>query len=127
MTLLRGTVLRNTDWVIGIVLFTGSDSKIMMNFGGTPSKRSKVERQMNPMVYVTLILRSLLLHIESCVSHRFINLVILAIMAIICAIADSALEKKFLPLNAPWLYGDDRSNDNPKINGLVTWAFALLT
>lgn len=50
--LLRGTVLRNTDWVIGIVLFTGTDTKIVMNSGGTPSKRSKVEREMNPMVYV---------------------------------------------------------------------------
>lgn len=50
--LLRGTVLRNTDWVIGIVLFTGRDTKIVLNSGGTPSKRSKVERQMNPMVCV---------------------------------------------------------------------------
>jgi len=49
-TLLRGCVLRNTAWVIGIVIFTGADSKIIMNSGGTPSKRSKVERQMNPQV-----------------------------------------------------------------------------
>lgn len=61
MTLLRGTVLRNTEWVIGIVLFTGLDSKIMMNSGGTPSKRSKVERQMNPMVYVPSFFRNQLL------------------------------------------------------------------
>jgi phospholipid-translocating ATPase len=51
-TLLRGTVLRNTSWVIGVVLYTGEDTKIVMNSGGTPSKRSKVERQMNPQVYV---------------------------------------------------------------------------
>jgi len=48
--LLRGTVLRNTKWVIGVVIFTGADSKIVMNSGGTPSKQSKVERQMNPQV-----------------------------------------------------------------------------
>lgn len=48
--LLRGCVLRNTEWVIGIVVFTGIDSKIVMNSGGTPSKRGRVERQMNPMV-----------------------------------------------------------------------------
>lgn len=50
MTLLRGTVLRNTAWVIGVVLFTGEDTKIVLNSGGTPSKRSRVERQMNPQV-----------------------------------------------------------------------------
>ena len=52
MMLLRGTVLRNTSWIIGIVLFTGRDTKIVLNSGGTPSKRSLVERQMNPMVCV---------------------------------------------------------------------------
>jgi len=50
MTLLRGTVLRNTRWAIGVVIYTGLDTKIAMNSGGTPSKRSKVERQMNPHV-----------------------------------------------------------------------------
>lgn len=50
MALLRGTVLKNTKWLIGIVIYTGEDTKIVMNSGGTPSKRSKVERQMNPQV-----------------------------------------------------------------------------
>lgn len=50
--LLRGTVLRNTKWVIGMVMFTGEDTRIVMNSGGTPSKMGKVERQMNPQVYV---------------------------------------------------------------------------
>ncbi|TFK36370.1 phospholipid-translocating ATPase [Crucibulum laeve] len=107
MTLLRGTVLRNTGWAIGVVLFTGEDTKIVMNSGGTPSKRSKVERQMNPQV--------------------FINLLLLAAMAVVCGIADSSLERHYFPLGAPWLFNDDRSDDNPKINGLITWAFALLT
>ena len=49
-TLLRGTMLRHTGWVIGLVIFTGEDTKIVLNSGGTPSKRSKVERQMNPQV-----------------------------------------------------------------------------
>lgn len=50
MTLLRGTVLRNTRWAIGVVMYTGLDTKLVMNSGGTPSKRSKVEKQMNPQV-----------------------------------------------------------------------------
>lgn len=54
-------------------------------------------------------------------------MIVLALMAIVCAIADSVLEKKFYPEGAPWLFRDDQSDDNPSINGLVTWAFALIT
>ncbi|WWD18543.1 hypothetical protein CI109_102996 [Kwoniella shandongensis] len=45
--LLRGCSLRNTKWVIGMVVFTGGDTKIMMNGGETPSKRSKIEKETN--------------------------------------------------------------------------------
>jgi phospholipid-translocating ATPase len=48
--LLRGCVLRNTGWVIGLVLFTGNETKIMLNSGKTPSKRSKMEKATNPYV-----------------------------------------------------------------------------
>ncbi|KAJ7100830.1 hypothetical protein B0H15DRAFT_462680 [Mycena belliarum] len=45
--LLRGCALRNTTWVVGLVVFTGPDTKIMLNGGDTPSKRSKIERETN--------------------------------------------------------------------------------
>ncbi|KAJ7176874.1 phospholipid-transporting ATPase 1 [Mycena filopes] len=45
--LLRGCALRNTAWVVGLVVFTGSDTKIMLNGGETPSKRSKIESETN--------------------------------------------------------------------------------
>lgn len=48
--LLRGCMIRNTSWVIGVVIYTGKDTKIMRNSGPTPSKRSKVDRQINPQV-----------------------------------------------------------------------------
>lgn len=57
----------------------------------------------------------------------FINLIILAIMAVVCAIVDSVLEHYYYPRDAYWLYNDNQSDDNPSINGLVTWAFALIT
>lgn len=41
--LLRGCVLRNTDWVIGLVLNTGHDTKIMMSSSETRSKTSQLE------------------------------------------------------------------------------------
>jgi len=122
--LLRGTVLRNTGWVIGIVLYTGEDTRIIMNAGGTPSKRSKVERQMNPQVYVSSppVVQVLIQNID-----RFFNLVLLGIMAIICGIVDAVLEHRDQPTGALWLYADDRSGDNPSINGLITFVFALIT
>ncbi|KAG6810123.1 hypothetical protein H0H92_013221 [Tricholoma furcatifolium] len=107
VTLLRGTVLRNTRWAIGVVMYTGLDTKIVMNTGGTPSKRSKVERQMEPQVIA--------------------NLGILALLAVVCAIADSMLELKYFPLGALWLYGATTSDDNPRVNGIITWVYSLLT
>lgn len=48
--LLRGHVVRNTKWAIAVVLFTGTDTKIMLNSGETPSKRSQVDKEMNKEV-----------------------------------------------------------------------------
>lgn len=48
-------------------------------------------------------------------------------MAVACAIVDSVLEHRYYPRGALWLYNDNLSDDNPSINGLVTWAFALIT
>lgn len=45
--LLRGCNLRNTDWALGVVVFTGHDTKIMMNAGITPSKRARIARELN--------------------------------------------------------------------------------
>lgn len=48
-------------------------------------------------------------------------------MAAACGIADSVLEHRDYKRQAPWLYGDNTSGDNPSINGVVTFAFALIT
>ncbi|KXH59856.1 phospholipid-translocating P-type ATPase [Colletotrichum salicis] len=45
--LLRGCNLRNTEWALGVVVFTGHDTKIMINSGITPSKRPRIAREMN--------------------------------------------------------------------------------
>jgi phospholipid-translocating ATPase len=54
--LLRGCNLRNTDWVLGVVIFTGFDTKIMMNAGITPSKRSRIVRELNWNVIYNFII-----------------------------------------------------------------------
>jgi phospholipid-translocating ATPase len=48
-------------------------------------------------------------------------------MAVACAVVDSILEQRQYPDQAPWLYGDNATFDNPRINGLVTGIFALIT
>jgi len=48
--LLRGSSLRNTEWVIGLAIYTGHDSKIMMNSSAAPSKRSTIEKGMDKIV-----------------------------------------------------------------------------
>ncbi|KAM3584181.1 hypothetical protein VKS41_003004 [Umbelopsis sp. WA50703] len=45
--LLRGHVIRNTRWIIANVVFTGVDTKIMLNSGETPTKRSEIEKELN--------------------------------------------------------------------------------
>lgn len=54
--LLRGSVIRNTKWVIGVVVYTGGESKIMLNGGSTPAKRSRIIRTLNFNVIVNFAL-----------------------------------------------------------------------
>jgi phospholipid-translocating ATPase len=57
--MLRGCVLRNTKWAIGIVVYTGDDTKIMMNSGRTPSKRSKLQKASTPHVSISYLYKSI--------------------------------------------------------------------
>ncbi|KAL1641076.1 phospholipid transporting ATPase [Diplodia intermedia] len=54
--LLRGCSIRNTDWVLGVVMFTGEDTKIMLNSGITPSKRAKISKDLNWNVIYNFII-----------------------------------------------------------------------
>lgn len=54
--LLRGCVLRNTDYAIGIVIAAGVETKIMLNSGVTPTKKSKISRDLNYYVFVNFVL-----------------------------------------------------------------------
>ena len=40
--LLRGSTLRNTEWIIGVVVYTGHETKIMKNSTNARSKKSKI-------------------------------------------------------------------------------------
>ncbi|MBA0790136.1 hypothetical protein Gohar_014802, partial [Gossypium harknessii] len=49
--LLRDSKLRNTDYIFGVVIFTGRDTKVIQNSTEPPSKRSKIEKRMDNIVY----------------------------------------------------------------------------
>lgn len=50
--LLRDSKLRNTDYVYGAVVFTGHDSKVIQNSTSPPSKRSRIEKKMDKIIYL---------------------------------------------------------------------------
>ncbi|XP_031494819.1 putative phospholipid-transporting ATPase 9 [Nymphaea colorata] len=66
--LLRDSKLRNTEYIYGVVIFTGHDTKVIQNSTEPPSKRSKIEKKMDKIIY---FLFSLLVVISACGSVFF--------------------------------------------------------
>lgn len=48
--LLRGCVLRNTQWCYGVVIFAGRDTKLMQNSGVTSFKSTTIDRFLNYII-----------------------------------------------------------------------------
>ncbi|KAJ3213903.1 hypothetical protein HK099_007124 [Clydaea vesicula] len=59
--LLRGAVLRNTETAWGLVLYTGSNTKIMKNLKKAAQKTSTLERSLNKFTLCAFILNAALL------------------------------------------------------------------
>lgn len=57
--LLRGSTLRNTKWALGLVIFTGGDSKLMRNATAAPVKKSRLEKHMNLLVLAVGVFQTL--------------------------------------------------------------------
>ncbi|KAG8221446.1 hypothetical protein J3R82DRAFT_1642 [Butyriboletus roseoflavus] len=103
--LLRGCIVRNTTWIIGLVAFTGPDTKIYMNGGITPSKQSKIARETNFNVIV---------------NFAFL-LVICTLSAVIYGVLDGS------PNTSVKVYdpGVDETN-SPALNALITFVSCLI-
>eukprot|EP01032_Pedospumella_encystans_P016667 gene16667-19009_t len=52
--LLRGSILRATEWAICSVVYTGADTKLSLNSKKTPSKMSSVDRIVNRTMLVAI-------------------------------------------------------------------------
>ncbi|KAL9386837.1 hypothetical protein Peur_019961 [Populus x canadensis] len=68
--LLRDSKLRNTDYVYRVVILTGHDTKVVRNSTTSPSKRSRLERKMDKVIYLLFsihVLISLVTSVRSAV------------------------------------------------------------
>ena len=102
--LLRGCSLRNTEWAIGIAVFTGKETKIMLNAGITPTKRSLISRQLNFSVLTNFGLLFVL-----CFASGLVN-------GIVFAESNTSIDY--------FEYG--MIGGTPPLNGLVTFWAALV-
>ncbi|KAI9295827.1 phospholipid-translocating P-type ATPase [Neoconidiobolus thromboides FSU 785] len=71
--LLRGCKLKNVNYIIGLVLYTGHDSKIVLNSGSTPSKKSYIEKMMNKQVIINFVILILLSLSVSIIGGIYVN------------------------------------------------------
>jgi phospholipid-transporting ATPase len=58
--MLRGSSLKNTEYVYGIAVFTGHDTKIMKNSAAAKYKFSSLEKLMNKTLIVVFFLQIIL-------------------------------------------------------------------
>ncbi|WJZ91172.1 hypothetical protein VitviT2T_010271 [Vitis vinifera] len=71
--LLRGCSLRNTEYIVGAVIFTGHETKVMMNAMNVPSKRSTLERKLDKLILALFGGLFLMCLIGAIASGVFIN------------------------------------------------------
>ena len=96
--LLRGGKLKNVDYVYGITIYTGKDSKLLKNINHSSLKFSNIDRKLNYIVVYILI--------------------ICLLMCIICTIVGGLFRNKYYPdyengdLSADYMFYYDYKNED---------------
>ncbi|KAK9674728.1 hypothetical protein K7432_016948, partial [Basidiobolus ranarum] len=67
--LLRGTILRNTDYVFGVAVYVGSDTKIFRNLKNSRLKFSTMEKKLNRMLLGIFVFNLFLLTSSICLEY----------------------------------------------------------
>ncbi|KAK4481860.1 hypothetical protein RD792_012771 [Penstemon davidsonii] len=71
--LLRGCSLRNTEYIVGTVIFTGHETKVMMNSMKIPSKRSSLEKKLDKLILALFSILFCMCFLGAIGSGVFIN------------------------------------------------------
>lgn len=109
--LLRGCRLRNTNWCYGLVVFAGSDTKLMKNGGKTKFKQTHIDKLLN-----YLIIGIVLFLLTMC-----------AICTIACGIWESVRGYHF-QVYLPWesFVSDDKDLGSAVISLLVFLSYLII-
>lgn len=99
--LLRGCVLRNTQWCYGVVIFAGKDTKLMQNSGKTQFKSTGVDRLLNFIIIGVIGLKYVIFNraiLRFCIFSLQIVLFLLSICAsftVACALWEGFIGQHF--------------------------------
>ncbi|GMI22157.1 hypothetical protein TeGR_g11442, partial [Tetraparma gracilis] len=69
--LVRGSVLRNTQYAVGVAVYTGADTKLVMNSRKAPSKLSNLDRLVNRAIKFIIVGLCVICTIGASVSTAF--------------------------------------------------------
>ncbi|XP_049277783.1 phospholipid-transporting ATPase ID isoform X5 [Anopheles funestus] len=109
--LLRGCIIRNTQWCYGVVIFAGKDTKLMQNSGKTKFKRTTIDRLLNFII----------------IGIVFFLLSICGFCTIASAIWEALVGYKF-QIYLPWerIIPKDYLQGAISIGGLVFFSYAIV-
>ena len=71
--LLMGANLKNTDWVLGFVVFTGNDTRLMQNSEGGKTKMSTLEKKLNSYVIAIFLVQIVISAVCAILSSNWYN------------------------------------------------------
>jgi len=68
---LTGAMLRNTDWIIGLVVYAGCESKLGLNLKLPPSKFSTLDKKLNSYIVLIFVFKLCLVIAAALYNHFF--------------------------------------------------------
>jgi magnesium-transporting ATPase (P-type) len=69
--LMRGSSLRNTEWAYGVAIYTGHDTKVMMNSSKSQPKFSKIEKATNKYIIVGIAMQTVICILAAIIETGF--------------------------------------------------------